>query len=67
MYIEWGEICGTGCICEWYCNPPAGPMRRGPDAGQGLLYKKHHHVCLLESYMCTPPCCPSALWRQKLS
>lgn len=46
---------------HWVYNPPAGPMRRGPDAGLALLYKTLHHACLLGSYMCTPPCCPSAL------
>lgn len=40
-------------------------MRRGPDVGLALLYKKHHHVCLLGSYMYIPPYCPSALEKYK--
>lgn len=52
-------------IHDWWCNPPAGPMRRGPDEGLALLYKRLRRACLLGSCTCTPPCCPSVLENKK--
>lgn len=65
MYTEQENIPQWTYLCEQWGYPPAAPMKRGPDAKLALLYKKPHHECLVGSYTCTPPCCPSALEKEK--